>query len=188
MQNIYGQHHSAKIKTCSIDTLWNNQLPHLTNLAIFLSFSSEQHCLFLLYEISTGGQSQLFKPGRIMQRWRGDAVKCLVRSQKMAAQWSEKMAWQNLGKMVWLDGGAQWLGCPPASQLRLGRPIPNICAWMCDLICAYWNKHQVQHQGGRSCMNLRTALAEKFGLGRQYFVAILRFVAIYAFYKAFIEP
>ena len=36
-------------------------------------------------------------------------------------------------------------------------------------------------------MNLRMAFAEKFGLRRKYFVAILRFVEIYAFCKAFIE-
>ena len=105
-------------------------------------------CLFLLYGISTGGQSQLSKPGRIMQQGRGEVMKCLVRSHKMVASWSEKMVWedgwkkwsdlmvrQDLGKMVWLDGGAQWLGCPPASQLRLGRLIPNICACLWPNLC-----------------------------------------------------
>ena len=105
-------------------------------------------CLFLLYGISTGGQSQLSKPGRIMQQGRGEVMKCLVRSHKMVASWSEKMVWedgwkkwsdlmvrQDLGKMVWLDGGAQWLWCHPASQLRLGRLIPNICACLWPNLC-----------------------------------------------------
>lgn len=171
MQNIYGLHHSAKSKTCTINTIWNNQLPHLTKLAIFLIYSLLS--VSSLWDLNGGAIATVKTSGRIMQRWRGEAVKCLVRSQKMAARWSEKMVWQNGLTKSWQDGLTWWWRA--MAWVPTGRHFLLSCASVaqsqasaraCDLICAYWRKHQ--HQGGRSCMNLRMAFAEKFGLRRKF--------------------